>query len=254
MSDQLIHLDDGSHIRWQDPVWDFKSMGWRTRELLEVNPLSSEVTPTLIARLDEVNLRDKIRLCYGRIPADSRHLIDAFSTAGFIYVESSYNISISKMQPFEPETVGRVIPLRMACAEDKEAIGNISARDFHHGRILEDVNVPEDLARKRNRHWIEDLYRYANIWVCEIRGEVVGFHAFQRKKNEAKMILTGLKSGCEPLAGLFWRSVMAQTTSEGISNATTTISANNIAIVNIYSWLGFRVDELLIGLHKHYSV
>ncbi|CAK0769731.1 GNAT family N-acetyltransferase [uncultured Gammaproteobacteria bacterium] len=240
---------NGAWLRYRDTPWNDRALGRRCREILELSILSTD----LLAAFEQRNLDDGIGLCVTRIPAENREPIAALQRHGYRYVEASYRISLDSFAHFFPHNrFGRTLPLRLATAGDLPALAAISDQDFHHGRFLEDIALPEGVARLRHRLWIGDLLREATVWVLDSRDRVAGFHAFKRNGSEAEMILTGVGRGYERLAGWFWGSLMHKTAAEGMTSATTLISAANLAILNLYSQLGFRFDSHLIGLHRHW--
>jgi hypothetical protein len=71
--------------------------------------------------------------------------------------------------------------------------------------------------------------------------------------DTVKLILTGESSGFEVIAGFFWASCLNRMAAAGAQRADTVISAADLPIMNLYGFLGFSFDRLLIGRHKHYG-
>jgi hypothetical protein len=147
--------------------------------------------------------------------------------------------------------------LRLAAADDHQAIEQIASTSFQHGRYHADPLFPRYLADRRYRLWMKNaLERPAStdqVYVLIHLGEVKGFYHVNVDGSTADLRLAAL---APELQGTFlglelYSSMMSILKGMGIKRVVTSISAANTAVLNVYSMLGFRFSEPELLFHHH---
>lgn len=131
---------------------------------------------------------------------------------------------------------------------DKQKILSIAEEAFIHGRFHRDFNVPNNLADKRYMRWVEDLMSEKNIFSLTFNGKVAGFYGF---KND-KVLLLGIKKEFQGkgLAKPFTSMGCQEQFNNGYSTLHTSISAANVASLNLFQLLGFKLKKTVDVYHK----
>lgn len=131
---------------------------------------------------------------------------------------------------------------------DKEEILSIAKETFLHGRFHRDFNVPNSLADIRYMRWVEDLMEERHLYSLLYNGEVAGFYGF----NDDKVLLLGMKKKFQGqgLAKPFTSMGCLKQFESGYSSLYTSISAANIASLNLFFSLGFKLRNTVDVYHK----
>ena len=147
--------------------------------------------------------------------------------------------------------------MRAAVPSDWEAIEEIAASSFHHGRYHADTLVPKTISDLRYRHWIRRAltgnHPIDRVYVLEQGGSVRGFYHFTVENESSDLRLAAISSKLQG-SGLgfeLYLSVLHLVASLGVRRATTTISATNTAILNVFARLGFRFSNPQAIYHWH---
>lgn len=253
MTEIILNPEYRCHFR--DTPWDERSFGFRTRELLSVEREDPSQVAAILAAFEARNAVDRVGLCYARVDANDRVLIHALNDVGYRPVEHSFALSLSSLNHFYPENhFGKNLALRPLAAADVPVVQEIAAHDFLYGRFIEDEMIARAACQRRQRNWVADMVANKDftIWVHGEEGAPQGFHAFKVQDQHAQMILSGMAAKYQPLAAFFWASCLHEKGRMGIQTVSTMIAAANLPIVNLYARFGFRFDQFLVGLHKHY--
>lgn len=131
---------------------------------------------------------------------------------------------------------------------NKKEILQIAEDAFMHGRFHRDFNVPNHLADKRYMRWVEDLMEERNLFSLLYQGELAGFYGFR----DDKVLLLGIKKKFQGkgLAKPFTSMGCERQFSNGYSTLYTSISAANVASLNLFATLGFKLKKTLDVYHK----
>lgn len=138
--------------------------------------------------------------------------------------------------------------IRLSQEYEEEAILQIAKEAFMHGRFHRDFNVPNSLADTRYMRWVDDLMKENKIYSLLYDGELAGFYGF----DHDKVLLLGMKKKFQGkgLAKPFTSLGCLKQFNEGFSTLYTSISAANIASLNLFYDLGFKVQKTRDVYHK----
>jgi ribosomal protein S18 acetylase RimI-like enzyme len=189
----------------------------------------------------------------------------ALQRAGFFYAEANLSpfADLAKnrsLREFEKDpaafipgmyVAGEVRVARVEKADQGPLAGirSIARESFLDDRFHLDPNCPRSLADERFVHWVNDLAADDSsvFYVLSYQGDPMGFMV--RKGEE--MILTGFgkEYRSSGLGDFLWLSTMSDMSRNGLTKAHTLISTNNMAVLNLYSRLGFSFKDASVTFH-----
>ncbi len=131
---------------------------------------------------------------------------------------------------------------------DPEAILRIAEETFMYGRFHLDFNIPDSLADKRYMRWVDDLIQADNVLALLYHGELAGFYAFEKDK----VLLLGIKKEFQGkgLTKSFASKGCQEQFRIGYDELYTSISPANVASLNLFITLGFRLRKTVDVYHK----
>lgn len=119
---------------------------------------------------------------------------------------------------------------------------------FRHGRFHRDFNVGKSQADDRYDKWLLQLQGSNKVWGLAWESEVVGFFA----TDEAKAVLHAIAPEVRGrgIAKHLWTAAIMRMFEEGHDVVTSSVSAANVAVVNLYAALGFRFRNPVDVYHR----
>lgn len=197
----------------------------------------------------------RVSLCHAALSPAAHNAHRALRALGFHYVDTSLNpvlpnVLSSRLPP--PR-----LPVRLAQPQDTDAILSIAASSFHHGRYHADPLFPKALADKRYRVWIHNTLRQPRpsdtVFVLEYKTSVAGFFHVSIDGSHCDMRLAAMDPSYKSsLLGVeLYSSTVAELQRQGIRKITTTISATNTPVLNLFSTLGFHFAQPQLVFHWH---
>lgn len=119
---------------------------------------------------------------------------------------------------------------------------------FAHGRFHRDFNLPPALADQRYDRWLAQLHAAGQVYGLIYRGELAGFIA----ANGGSLVLHALSGALrgKGLAKYLWTPVCRDLFAQGYRELTSSVSAANLAVVNLYATLGFRFRNPVDIYHR----
>lgn len=190
--------------------------------------------------------QQQIALCACRLPAD--RLVDSMflEERGFRFVELNYTPRLTGLQSLQFPDEGMQID--GASEQDREALADMAAQVFRHGRFHQDPRIDPTLGDRRYRTWMSNAFTHPDqkVLKCLLDGTIVGFFVVElHEPRHCFWSLTGLApelSG-KGLGRRVWKAVLHKHCSDGMDTVSTSISSHNIAVFNLYVSLGFRFPQ-----------
>jgi ribosomal protein S18 acetylase RimI-like enzyme len=149
---------------------------------------------------------------------------DPISFVPFRYREK--NLRVMVMNKNDPVLQSKI----MECARES----------FSDDRFHMDPTCPKELADLRFFNWAKDLIDdpEVEIYIAVFGEDVVGFLA----QKQGHIILDGLLPSYtgKGLGKFLWLESLSNMMTHGLEHATTRISANNVAALNLHTRLGFK--------------
>lgn len=164
--------------------------------------------------------------------------------SGFYYCDTLVT-TFSSQRTFKPYQNSKV-SIANNCSV--ESIAEICIMAFQHGRFHRDFNVTLSAAEQRYEAWATSLVDAGCVTGLIFEDKLVGFIASQG----AHLVLHAIKSEWRGrgLSKYLWTPVCENLYKSGASEVTSSISASNIPILNLYSRLGFGFKDPLDVYHK----
>lgn len=139
----------------------------------------------------------------------------------------------------------------ISIASDYEPIEiiQIAEEAFMHGRFHRDFNIPDSQADKRYVNWVKDLMDANKVFALMYEGQTAGFYAFENDQ----ILLMGIKESfrSKGLAKAFVsQACFEQQLKFAHEQLKTSISATNVASLNLFYALGFKLKNTVDVYHK----
>lgn len=130
----------------------------------------------------------------------------------------------------------------------KEDVLAIAEEAFMHGRFHRDFHIPSSLADLRYMNWVKDLQEKDLIFGLYYHDELAGFYAYEGEK----VLLLGIKEEfrSQGLTKAFASKGCQAQLVNGHDLLRTSISAANVASLNLFSALGFKLKDTVDVYHK----
>ncbi len=137
----------------------------------------------------------------------------------------------------------------VAPADSLDTLLNMCDGSFVYGRFHRDFNLADAAADQRYRKWLQQLYVHeGDVFTLIYRGEAAGFIAHK----DCVLVLHAMHASVRGhgLARYFWSAVCRQLFQQGADELRSSISAANLAALNLYASLGFRVRGAVDVYHR----
>lgn len=131
----------------------------------------------------------------------------------------------------------------------RDDIIQIAEEAFTNGRFHRDFNIPSFMADRRYMNWVNDLIEKDLILSLNYKDELAGFYAYEGEK----VLLLGMhqKFRNKGLAKAFTsHGCLEQFKFQGTDVLRTSISPANVASLNLFITLGFRLKSTMDVYHK----
>jgi RimJ/RimL family protein N-acetyltransferase len=163
---------------------------------------------------------------------------------GFYYTDTLLT-PVCKQEQFTPFENKKIA---LTTGIDRSDIVAVSNGAYHHGRFHRDFSLIREGADQRYDNWLGQLYEKGNVWGLLYDNELAGFFAFQ----DDQVLLQALKEKFQGkgLSKYFWSEACESLFSSGYHELSTSISAANLAMVNLVASLGFKFKGAVDIYHK----
>jgi RimJ/RimL family protein N-acetyltransferase len=231
-------------------------------------PWDSEIFGFTVAQIDSIELgagdpsadflefqrwcRDhSVRLTSCRLPHDRLRESAWLEAHGFRFIEMVYRPRFDRLEQEASPAAELVID--RALAGDLPALEEIADLAFTTGRFHLDPQLDRALSGKRYRSWVRSSFANPDHQVLKatLDGALVGFFVVEEADAAAYWHLTAMAPAFQGrgIGESLWRAMMARHRLAGVRAVETTISAHNVAVINLYAKLGFRFGEAQMTFH-----
>lgn len=136
----------------------------------------------------------------------------------------------------------------VATSVDVRELLPICQEGFVHGRFHRDFNLPAEASDRRYMQWLEQLHREGTVLGLHYDGELAGFIA--EKGGLLALHALHARFRGHGLAKYLWSAACRQLFAAGRTELSSSISAANLAVVNLYASLGFRFTHAVDTYHR----
>ncbi|MBI5006862.1 MAG: GNAT family N-acetyltransferase [Nitrosomonadales bacterium] len=130
---------------------------------------------------------------------------------------------------------------------DWEGLLAICHGAFAHGRFHRDFNLDQSRADLRYDNWLRQLYDKGAVYGLYWNGELAGFIA--HAENNLVLHAVAATQRGKGRAKYWWSAVSGELLAEGHTEVQSSISAANLAVLNLYASLGFSFRHPLDVYH-----
>lgn len=164
-------------------------------------------------------------------PLSSKELLHRH---GFYYCDTLLEpyADRNRLVPFHHDLVG------IDTAPDQDEILKMSQGAFRYGRFHRDFNLDPVLADRRYNQWTNQLCRENCVFGLTFAGELAAFFAFCENRIVLHAVAENFRG--KGIAKYLWSRACIELFSRGHAELRSSVSASNLAIVNLYTSLGFR--------------
>lgn len=131
---------------------------------------------------------------------------------------------------------------------DHEQAATICNGAFSHGRFHRDFNLPRSKSDLRYANWLKQLLEEQQVYGLYWQGNLAGFIGYR----DNSLILHALAAQYRGrgLAKYWWSAVCNDILGNGHEIVRSSISATNLAVLNLYASLGFYFTNPLDIYHR----
>jgi ribosomal protein S18 acetylase RimI-like enzyme len=219
-------IDSNNQIVVKRTPWDKEVFGVNTYEII--------VSSAQMLSLSINQVMKHKRIGHYTIKVDPLWDSKVLSRAGFYYCDTL-------IQPYcKKENLIFYDYSRISLSQDNslEELINISDNAFSYGRFHRDFNIDRQKSNLRYNLWLTQLFTEKKVWGLLYDQELVGFWGF----FEESILLHALKVDYrgKGLAKYFWSLACKEMFNRGCPEIKSSISAANLAVLNLYISLGFK--------------
>lgn len=124
----------------------------------------------------------------------------------------------------------------------------ICDHSFEYDRFHRDFNLSPAQADRRYRQWLSQLHGTGNVFGLLYEKELAGFIAHDGGKLLLHAVAERFRG--QGLARHLWTAAIEQLFRQGEREVRSSISATNLAVLNLYTSLGFRYDRAVDIYHR----
>ena len=167
----------------------------------------------------------------------------ALHARGFYYADTLLETAArpDQLRPLKPldghnmSVAARIVDIRREF--DLDAALAICHGAFAHGRFHRDFQLDPAGASLRYDNWLRQLAAAGTVYGLTAEGELAGFIAYQGNNLVLHAVAPSHRG--RGLAKYWWRQVICALFADGHATVTSSISASNMAVLNLYATQGF---------------
>lgn len=224
--------------------WDTELLDMGVGQIQDIQLTGSEPLPTdSLAALWAWQKEHAIRMIACRLPHEALPESMLLEAHGFRFVEMVYPVSLPGIQQ---RTYPEDIELIPTTASDLPVLQDIARSAFATGRFNMDPRLGQAAGGRRYAGWVANSFadpRQQLLKACNDQGEIVAFFITEdRGEQEVYWHLTAVSPHHQGrgYGRKVWQAVMMRHRTAGKTQVHTTISARNVAVMNLYATLGAR--------------
>lgn len=132
--------------------------------------------------------------------------------------------------------------------EQVDTLTPMCRNTFTYDRFHRDFNIDPEQADQRYVNWLYDIADSGGVLALYYKQELTGFFAY----HDERILLHALKPSFRGrgMAKYFWSEACRYLFSLGYSSLSSSVSAANLPVVNLYHSLGFTFKEVVDVYHK----
>lgn len=223
-------MSDGTGSQLRETPWDKLALGLETVEILTV---SKEVLAAAARRPGHYTVKVD--------PLSDKRLLHEHC---FYYCDTLLEPYADRKRFIDFPHVG--VGLRRDVTI--EALIEISHGAFAHGRFHRDFNVDRALADLRYDNWLRQLHSAGTVFGLAFEGDLAAFFGYTGNRIVLHAVAPEFQG--QGLAKFLWSRGCRELFDACETELTSSVSAANTAVVNLYASLGFRFRHPVDVYHR----
>lgn len=215
---------------WVETPWDRRALGFDTYEIKTVN----EET---FRSIEKLSGHFTVRIN----PLESKKLLHDF---GFYYGDTLIE-PFCLRHSFKP-LIRDDVSVRANLNPEQAA--EMCRHGFKYDRFHRDFHIPDVDADRRYALWVQDIAKDGKLYGLMLEGTLAGFFACKENAILLHAILKDFQG--KGLAKYFWSAACQVLFKEGFEELKSSISAANMAVLNLYRSIGFSFRNPVDIYHK----
>ena len=214
----------------KETPWDAAAFGLHTAEIVEYSEAAlhqaTQIPGHYTIKVD---------------PLADKRLLQEY---GFYYCDTLIepNCAADKLRTFaHPDAV-------ISKEADLPSLLAICHGAFAHGRFHRDFNLDKSHADLRYDNWLRQLYEKNTVYGLFWRGDLAGFIAFAGNSLVLHTVAESQRG--KGRAKYWWSAVSTELMAAGHAEVKSSISAANLAALNLYASLGYSFRNPLDVYHR----
>jgi RimJ/RimL family protein N-acetyltransferase len=245
IDDAALHLS--FHLNpWDEPFFHGKVAAISAIRLKDAN---AAVKP--FERFRQWCAEQNVHLVSCKLPQDDLRECGFLEAQGFRFIELTLRPTRRGLGEFRADPALTIQPADPA---DAAELADIASRIFQTGRLHVDPQVDSSIGDRRYAAWVTRAFENPGQTVlkCLMCGRIIGFMVIEQPTPTSRLwSLFGIAPDMtgRGLGRRMWQSMMAHHHAEGVLEVSTSISSQNVAVLNLYAVLGFRFTAPSLTLH-----
>jgi len=240
------------HLEFSLVTWDTEILGAPVGQITEIACTDPQSAAVDFGQFEHWRDELDVRLVSCRFRYDLLNESIFLEERGFRFIEIVYRPQLTAvLEATFPEDD---LEISRATESDLTAIEEIAGSAFRTDRFHLDPRVDNDFADRRYRRWVRISLQHPRQRLLKIReaGSIAAFFIVERLPDgRCYWHLTAIAPSMQRkgLGKRIWRAMIMHHRSEGIDRIETTISAHNVAALNLYAGLGCRFQPPAMTFH-----
>jgi len=213
----------------RETPWDRRAFGFDTYEVITLDSVAEafvNCTPGhFTIKVDPLADTRKVNEC-GFYYCDT--LLVPFATRETYCARKEARAAISEV------TLGQLIPMCRGV--------------FRHGRYHRDPNITTELADRRYVQWVSEMHARGDVFGLTWEGRLAAFFGCSKGHVQLHAVADDFRG--KGIAKHLWSVGIEELFGRGHAEVTSSVSAANLAVVNLYASLGFRFRDATDSYHK----
>ena len=198
-----------------------------------------------------------------KVPVGDTAFNFGLSALNYVMIESQLSMSKAlKCYPFEDRLVKYVsskTELVDVSTHDElqEILDEMTVDMFSTDRIYLDPHFGPKMSMRRYRNWMQDEFEQGTSQICKVveEGAVIGFFMFKMECNVCDGLLGGIfekyQNGPYGILTPVSPALYLQRNNIACKILKTHISSNNMPVLTLYNYLGYKIDQITNVFIKH---
>jgi RimJ/RimL family protein N-acetyltransferase len=232
--------------------WDTATFGFRVAEIRRFSAGARGDARAVLEPFAAWCAERAVRLVSCRLDHDRLPESIALEEAGFRFIEMVHEPCLEPIGDIAAP--GHPVAIERATASDLAAIEAIARDAFTTGRFALDPRLDPELSRRRYAGWVASSFAGSSQVVLKaiLDEALVGFFIVEdRPPAGVYWHLTAIAPAWQGrgIGRSVWEAMLRRHRAGGVTSVRTTISAHNVAVMNLYARLGFRFEAPKMTFH-----